>query len=124
MTNPTRELISMHAINQLFMLLAWLLPLIGLVIGAGIGTARKRIRFYAGIGLLIGFIGPLNWLLWRFYNGITNRMGLDTVRNLIVNLLIFAGIGLLGGLIGGVIGRKLTGQSRSRVIQKENDSKQ
>ncbi len=115
MTNPTRELISMHAINHLFVLLVWLLPLTGLLIGAGIGAARKRIRFYAGIGLLIGSIGPLNWLLWQFYNGITNRMGMDTVRNLIVNLLVFVGIGLLGGVIGGMIGRKLTSQSKSRV---------
>ena len=43
--------------------------------------------------------GPpvLLWMLWRVYNAITERLGLDTVANLLVNLALFVTVGVLCG---------------------------
>jgi hypothetical protein len=43
--------------------------------------------------------GPpvLLWVMWRVYNAITSRLGLDTVANLLVNLALFVIVGALCG---------------------------
>jgi chromate transport protein ChrA len=59
---------------------------------AGQPTAKVWI---AGIGIF----GPLVWVLWHVYNAIENAYGLDSVRGLVINLLLFIVVGIVFGLI-------------------------
>ena len=85
------ELITEHQANLLMLAVLAAAPLIGLAWGA----ATKRVGRSLGIGLLVG-VG--NYVLWTVYNAITERLGLDTVKNLLVNLALFAVIGIAAGL--------------------------
>ncbi len=93
-----REIVDLAAVERLFLVLAVLGPLLGLGIGVGVGRSRNRVRQSAVTGLLLGLLGTLNWLLWRVYNTLTEANGLDSVKNLAINLLLFVVIGAaLGG---------------------------
>ncbi len=50
----------------------------------------------------MGCLGILNWVLWRLYNAITDQLGLDTVKNLLVNLALFVALGIAGGVAAGL----------------------
>jgi hypothetical protein len=89
-----RELVTQEQAQHAFILLAVAAPIIGLAIGA----LRKSIVAGLAWGLLIG---PGNLVLWFVYNSITDRLGLDTVKNLLVNLGLFVALGLMGGFIYG-----------------------
>ncbi len=66
-------------------------PLIGLLWG----FLAKR----AGRGLLIGvLVGAGNFALWNGYNAITDKLGLDTVKNLLTNLCLFVVLGVVIGV--------------------------
>lgn len=66
-------------------------PLVGLFWGA---FAKRLVR-----GLVMGLlVGVGNYVLWAVYNAITDNLGLDTVKNLIVNLGLFIVLGILIGL--------------------------
>lgn len=73
-------------------------------------TGRKQQqpgRQILGVALLAA--GPLIWLLWLAYNGIVQHFGLDSVKGLAVNLLLFILVGVGAGVVLGLIqrGRKL-----------------
>lgn len=87
-----QEIITAKQVDALFVVLA----ISGPIIGAGIGWARDR---RALTGLLWGLLLTANWVLWRIYNAITDRLGLDTVRNLLVNLALFAVLGAIAGYL-------------------------
>ena|SRR5579883_612283 len=89
-----KELISPHQAQVLMIAVLIVAPVAGLVWGA----AAKRLVSGFLIGLAIG-IG--NFILWTVYNAITDRLGLDTVKNLVVNLVLFIVIGII---VGGAIG--------------------
>ncbi len=72
-----------------------LAPLIGLAWG----YAAKRLPLGLAVGLLVG-VG--NYALWTVYNAITDHLGLDTVKNLLVNLGVFVLIGIAVGVGAGV----------------------
>ena len=56
------------------------------------GGAAMRAALAAGGGpVLIG-------VMWWVYNGITDRLGLDRVVNLLVNLVLFVGLGIAIGV--------------------------
>ena len=76
-----------------------LAPLAGLAWGA----RTKRV----GLGLLVGaLVGGGNYALWTVYNAVTDKLGLDTVANLLVNLGLFLVIGTVAGaVVGGLAGR-------------------
>ncbi len=63
-----------------------------------------------------GFGGPLivAGLLWHLYNLITNKLGLDSVANLLVNLLLFAAVGIGFGLSWRRIMEQETGKRASK----------
>ena len=87
-----KELISVEQANALMVVVLFAAPIIGLVFGA---VAKRAVR-----GLLVGTgIGIGNLILWRVYNGITDRLGLDTVKNLLVNLALFVVIGVVVGVL-------------------------
>lgn len=87
-----QEIITAKQVDALFLVLA----IAGPIVGAGIGWAKNR---RALTGLLWGLLLTANWLLWRVYNAITDRLGLDTVRNLLVNLALFAVLGAVAGYL-------------------------
>jgi hypothetical protein len=108
-----RELVTVEQATRLFVLVAIVLPLLGAALGSWIGARRGNLRRGLGIGLLAGLAGPGNLVLWRMYNGITDRLGLDTVRNLLTNLALFAAIGVVIGVAVGFVARRMgtNGQS-------------
>jgi len=85
-------------INFLFFVLAFLTPSIVVIL---VALLRERIwtgeaRLWLVLG---GAAGPLNLLLWLIYNAIENFYGLDSVRSLVINLILFLILGIVGGLI-------------------------
>ena len=79
-----------------------LAPLVGLAWGARV----KRV----GPGLLLGvLVGGGNYALWTAYNAITDKLGLDTVKNLLVNLALFVVIGLVVGVGAGLFAARKRG---------------
>lgn len=97
-----RELIDEHTANVVMNALAVGLPLAGVVAGGVLGVLGRRPRAGVQVGLGTGALGVGNWMLWRAYNAITDRYGLDTVKNLAVNLALFVGIGVATGVAVGL----------------------
>lgn len=87
-----KEIVTRGQIDLLFGVLA----IVGPLLGASISWFRSR-RWL--VGFAWGLLFTANWLLWRLYNAITDRLGLDTVRNLMVNLLLFISIGAIAGYL-------------------------
>lgn len=120
-----REIVDLGVIGRLFAVLAIALPLVGLALGAGGGTRRGQARQGAVTGVMLGALGTLNWLLWLAYNAITSRLGLDTTRNVIVNLVFFVLVGLALGASVGFAQRCLqpvqTAQNEAEVLPEMAD---
>jgi len=105
-----RELVDLDSVSRLFVAAAVLLPLLGIAAGAALGALRGGMKRSALTGLVIGLPGPLLLLLWRIYNTVTDRLGLDTVRNLVVNVIIFVVVGLVIGFGVGFAARRNGGE--------------
>ena len=65
----------------------------------------------------IAWGGPLvlAWLMWRGYNSITDRLGLDSVLNLVVNALLFVVVGMVCGFVWARFGA----ENKPAVIESE-----
>ena len=86
-----KELIDAHQAHLLMLGVLVLAPLIGLLWGF---LAKRVVR-----GLLIGvLVGAGNFALWNGYNAITDKLGLDTVKNLLTNLCLFVVLGVVIGV--------------------------
>ncbi len=107
-----KELVTTEQAEHILRLLALVLPLAGIVIGALVGLVRKHLTTDVLIGFLFGLIGPGALGMWRVYNGIMGRYGLDSVKGLVINLVLFAVIGLLIGVGVGLARRRLTAPTR------------
>lgn len=90
-----KELIDLHQAHLLMLGVLVLAPLAGLVWGFTV----KRLPLGLVVGLLVG-VG--NYALWTAYNAITQKLGLDTVANLLVNLGVFIVIGIAIGVGTGI----------------------
>lgn len=101
-----RELVTVEQVDRLFLWLAIAAPVVGVLLGAGFGARRGKAGRGAVNGLLIGLLGPLNLALWTLYNALTDRLGLDRVVNLVVNLALFVGLGAVAGLVFGYWSRR------------------
>jgi hypothetical protein len=93
------ELIHLATVERVIVGLAIGLPVAGLLLGLGWGARSGQARTGAVQGLMGGLLGPLIWLLWRVYNGIEDHYGLDSVRALLLNLALFAAVGITGGIL-------------------------
>lgn len=71
----------------------------GLIVGPAAFAMAKR-RGANGVAAAALHGGPLVLasILWPVYNAITDRIGLDRVANLAVNLVLFVGVGAACGL--------------------------
>ena len=90
-----KELIDLHQAHLLMLGVLLLAPLIGL----GWGFVSRRVLFGLAIGALVG---GGNYALWTVYNAVTQKLGLDTVANLLVNLALFVVIGIAIGVGAGL----------------------
>ena len=90
-----KELIDPHQAHLLMLGVLLAAPLIGLVWG----WTTKRLPFGLIVGLLAG-VG--NYALWTLYNAVTQKLGLDTVANLLVNLGLFVVFGIAIGVGAGI----------------------
>ena len=98
-----KELITVRQADCLMLAVLVAAPLIGLAWGVAVKRVRYGLAWGAGIG-----IG--NFLMWHAYNAITDRLGLDTVKNLLVNLGLFVAVGLIGGIAAGLAARRRSEQ--------------
>jgi hypothetical protein len=113
-----QELVTVEQADKVIAYLAIVLPAIGLLAGAAVGAARRAALRGLLVGLVCGLVGPAIWLLWRMYNEIVGIYGLDSVRGLLVNLALFAGIGVIVGLAIGLARRRFragSGQTASNT---------
>src|SRR5436309_9367306 len=92
-----RELVDLAAVQWWFTVLAVALPLLGIGIGSVLQFRARRAGSLA-IGIALGLLGPINWLLWRVYNGIEDHYGLDSVKAMLLNLALFAALGIAVGI--------------------------
>ena len=92
-----RELVDLAAVERLFGLLALLFPILGVGIGAALQFRAHRPGALR-TGILIGLLGPVNWLLWKIYNAIEDHYGLDSVKAMLLNLALFAALGITVGI--------------------------
>lgn len=93
-----KELITIHQANLLMLALLIAAPVIGVLWGAAV----KNVKRGAAIGLLVG---GGNYALWTVYNAITDRLGLDTVKNLMTNLALFIVVGAAAGFAAARLGQ-------------------
>jgi hypothetical protein len=92
-----QELVDLQAVERWFVTLALIAPILGLAFGALLQYRRSRPGALL-TGLLIGLLGPANWLLWHIYNRIEDHYGLDSVKAMLFNLALFAALGLIVGM--------------------------
>ena len=102
-----REIVDVGEVGRLFAILAVVLPLVSLFVGGMWGRRRGDARRGALTGLAVGCIGILNELMWLLYNGLTERNGLDSVRNVVVNLVLFVVVGTGVGVAAGRVMRRM-----------------
>ena len=91
------ELVDLAAVERWFGLLALLVPILGVGIGAVL-QFRARRPGALRTGILIGLLGPANWLLWRIFNVSEDHYGLDSVKAMLLNLALFAALGITVGI--------------------------
>ena len=95
-----REIVDLKQIDRLLLAAAVLLP----ILGAAVGAFRSQKTSAKGAlkqGLMWGSLGPLTYALWRMYSALTARSGLDSLSNLLVNLVLFIAIGMGTGWLFG-----------------------
>jgi hypothetical protein len=118
-----RELVTVEQVESLFRVLAIAGPLVGAAVGAALGSRRRMVRCGAFRGLGIGSLAVLNYALWRMFTALTERNGLDSVANLLLNLGIFVVLGLVGGVLYGRLTRRSAVETASTSPGGANGSK-
>ena len=109
-----QEMVTRAQADMLFTLL----PILGLIGGSVAGLlARQGGRNAPAAAVLWGGPLVLIGILWRVYNAITDRIGLDRVANLAVNFGLF----IVVGIICGVIGTALAAQGAKGEITNSKD---
>lgn len=113
-----QEIVTVEQVQGWFVWLAIAAPPVGLLAGALVGRCAGHARRGAAAGLAIGMLGPANLALWFAYNAIADYLGMDTVRNLLVNLALFA---VLGGVVGFIAARvwRATAPAVGEAVSKE-----
>ena len=97
------EIVDINQVSRLFMALALVTPLCGLVIGFLMARRRSAPVKSVVTAIAFGVSGPLNLLMWQVFNALSNANGIDTVRNLAICLAVFLGAGAALGAIYALI---------------------
>jgi len=94
-----KQLIEPDCVERVLLFLAVAGPLVGLILGAVLGAHEKCSARRIISGVLLGGIGSVVYGMWRVYGVITNALGLDSVANLGLQLVLFAALGAVLGVV-------------------------
>ena len=95
-----KELIDPRVVERVLIVLAIAGPIAGALVGLLWSARSKRALPFVIEGVLSGALLTLVYGMWRLYGVITNALGLDSVANLGLQLVLFAA---LGAILGAVI---------------------
>ncbi len=109
--DDTRELITAAEFSHALLLAAAALLVAAVAAGAVWGARRKSLGAGLLRGIAAGTCGPAALLLWRIYNGIEDRYGLDSVKALLINLGLFVVVGLAAGRVLQWVWRRTEGET-------------
>jgi hypothetical protein len=90
-----KQLIDPEVVEKVVLFFSVGGPLIGLIIGVILGAHERNAVRRIVQGILTGMLGTLVYIMWRVYGAITNSLGLDSVVNLGLQLLLFAALGVM-----------------------------
>jgi len=112
-----KEIVTVEQAERAIKLIAISLPIVGIAVGGAVGAVRRRPAVGLLTGLLCGAAGPLIWAMWRVYNVIIGRYGLDSVRGLLINLGLFILVGTLIGLAAAFAWRRFASPTGPAIAQ-------
>jgi len=102
--NDYHEIVDLKQFACVVQALAIVVPVLAVLIGLIAGAARRRLAAGLGKGVAIGLLGPIIYGLWLMYNHLirydpqTGTVGLHRVSVLLLNVAVFAVVGVLLGL--------------------------
>jgi hypothetical protein len=102
--NDYHEIVDLGQFARAVQALAIAMPLAAVLIGLIVGAARKQLVARLVRGVAVGLLGPIIyglWLLYSYnirYDPQTGVAGLHRVSILLVNVAVFAVVGVLLGL--------------------------
>lgn len=101
------EIIDLNKFALAIKLLAIVLPVLGLLVGVAVGTARNAVAEGLLKGLSVGLLGPVIYGLWLLYSYLirydpqTGYVGLHRTAVLWASIGLFAVAGIILGIIYG-----------------------
>ena len=101
-----REFVSPQQAEVIIHAVAGGLLALGVVGGAAAAAFMRPRRASMIIGAFVALAGALVYALWLAYNAVIARLGLDSVKALLLNLGIFVVVGLAYGLAAGAAWRR------------------
>ena len=116
------EIVDLAQVDLAMVYVALAAPVLGIIIGAVVGRLRSGIIYGIGRGLAFGMLGPIIFVMWRFYRYMirydpaTGYVGLHKMSVLALNVCVFAIVGLL---LGALYGKLIAGR-RSQPSQDTN----
>jgi len=120
-----KEIVDLAQVDAVMLYLAVAAPVLGLLIGAIAGGVQGRLLTGLGRGLAFGMLGPIVLVMWRLYRYMvrydpaTGYVGLHKLSVFVLNVCIFAAVGIaLGALYGKLIG----GAGRRPAEEEENSA--
>ena len=93
------ELVSERAFSMALAYLAVGGPVVGLMSGLVVSRIRRTGSAAIVKGTLLGGGCTLVWALWRLYAALTGALGPSSTRNLLVQIGLFAVVGVVGGIL-------------------------
>ena len=99
------EIVDLQQFARIITGLAVALPVIAVLVGLIVGSMRRNVAGGLLKGLAIGLLGPIIYGLWLLYSHLirynpqTGYVGLHHVSVLLLNVAIFAVIGIILGLV-------------------------
>ncbi|MCE5240842.1 hypothetical protein LLH23_20455 [bacterium] len=102
--NDYHEIVDLQQFAGAVRVLAMAVPVVAVLVGLIAGAARKRLAAGLLKGAAVGLLGPLVYGLWLMYSALirydpqTGTVGLHRVSVLLLNVAVFAVVGVLLGL--------------------------
>ncbi|MGC8863216.1 MAG: hypothetical protein ACP5R5_10640 [Armatimonadota bacterium] len=93
-----KELLARESFEKVMLLSAVAGPLFGIVIGTMIGAHERCALPKVLAGGLLGSLLTVVYGMWHIFGAVTDALGLDSVGNLIIELILFAAVGAIIGL--------------------------
>lgn len=95
----TRELVDAAQVGTALAVLSIVALCLAAVLGALLVRGGGRRSPGVARAALLAAAGVLGYPLWAVYNSIEDRLGLDSVAALLLNLALFAVVGVVVGLL-------------------------